>query len=115
MFLLVLRDTRFLPPRPTPYKVLPSEKSSLLLTSFQEKLLWKPDCRLPWRQRKRSGAGICWDGRAPGQIQLSPGKTYVVQYTLNVCTISPAAGTGKILLSQSPCGAFANTPPFVSR
>ena len=30
----------------------------------------------------------------------------------DVCAISPATGTGKILLSQSPCGAFANTPPL---
>ena len=75
-------------------------------------MLWEPDSRLFWRQRGRSGRNICWDGRAPGQVQLNPGKSYVVQYTLNVCAISPAEGTGRILLSQSPCGAFADTPPL---
>ena len=36
----------------------------------------------------------------------------MVQYTLNVCAMSPAQGTGKILLSQSPCGAFADVAPL---
>ena len=75
-------------------------------------MLWKPDTQLLWRQRSRSGRDICWDRRTPGQIQLSPGKTYVVQYTLNVCAMSPAGGTGTILLRQSPCGAFADTKPL---
>ena len=75
-------------------------------------MLWEPDSRLFWRQRSRSGQNICWDGCTPGQIQLNPGKSYVVQYTLNVCAISPAEGTGSIFLRQSPCGAFADTPPL---
>ena len=75
-------------------------------------MLWRPDSRLPWRQRSRSGRDICWDGRAPEQILLSPGKTYVVQYTVYVCAVSPAEGTGRVLLSQSPCGVFADTQPL---
>ena len=97
-------------PRPDPYRVLPCQKSSLQLTG--QKILWNPDGRLPWRQRSRSGRDICWNGHAPEQIFLNPGKTYVVQYTLNVCAMSPADGTGSILLRQSPCGAFADTQPL---
>ena len=100
------------PARPAPYRVLPCAKSALQLVGQRERMLWEPDSRLFWRQRGRSGRNICWDGRAPGQVQLNPGKSYVVQYTLNVCAISPAEGTGRILLSQSPCGAFADTPPL---
>ena len=52
-------------------------------------MLWNPDCRLCWRQRSRSGKDICLDERTPAQIQLDPGKTYAVQYALNVCATSP--------------------------
>ena len=75
-------------------------------------MLWEPDSRLLWRQRGRSGRNICWDGRAPGQVQLNPGKSYVVQYTLNVCALSSSEETGAIFLKQSPCGMFTDTPPL---
>ena len=99
-------------PRPIPCRVLSCEKSTLQLEGQREKALWTPDGRLSWRQRSRSGRDIYWDGRAPAQIQLNPGKTYVVQYTLNVCAVSPAEGTGTIFLRQSPCGAFTDAPPL---
>lgn len=73
-------------------------------------MLWSPVCRLPWRLRSCSGKNICWDTRAPAQIQLSPGKTYAVQYTLNVCAPPPAKG--ELLLRQSPCGAFTEPLPL---
>lgn len=97
-------------PAPVPYRVPPCEKSALQLAG--QKMLWKPDTQLLWRQRSRSGRDICWDRSVPRQIRLAPGKTYVVQYTLNVCAMSPAGGTGIILLRQSPCGAFADTQPL---
>ena len=75
-------------------------------------MLWNPGCRLPWRLRCRSGNGICWDGHTPAQIQLSPGQTYVVQYTLNVCALSSSEETGAIFLKQSPCGAFTDVLPL---
>jgi len=87
------------------------KKSALHLMGQREKMLWEPDCRLSWRHRGCSGRDICWDGHTPGRIQLNPGKTYVVQYTLNVCAASPAEGMGRIFLRQSPCGAFADVPP----
>ena len=80
--------------------------------SLREQMLWDPGCRLPWRQRSCTGKAVCWDGRTPAQIQLNPGSAYMVQYTLNVCTASPARGTGRILLRQSPCGAFSDPPPL---
>lgn len=73
-------------------------------------MLWEPSCRLPWKLRSCGGKNICWDGRAPDQIQLSPGKAYAVQYTLNICAAPPAEG--KILLRQSPCGGFTDTLPL---
>ena len=100
------------PPRPVLYKALPCETSALQLTGQLERMLWNPDCRLSWRLRSRSGDDTGWDGRDPAQIQLNPGKTYVVQYTLHLCAISPSAGTGSILLKQSPCGAFTDAPPL---
>ena len=98
--------------RPMPCRVVSCEKSVLQLAGQREKALWTPDSRLLWRQRSRSGRDICWDGRAPSQIQLNPGKTYVVQYTLNVCAVCPAEDTGTIFLRQSPCGAFTDAPPL---
>ena len=99
-------------PGPAPCRTPPCEKSTLQLTGHREKALWTPDSRLSWRQRSCSGKDICWDRNTPAQIQLNPGKTYVVQYTLNVCAASAAEGTGAILLRQSPCGVFADVPPL---
>lgn len=73
-------------------------------------MLWEPDCRLPWRLRSCVGSGICWDGSASAQIQLSAGKAYAVQYTLNVCAASPAEGM--IFIRQSPCGTFTDMLPL---
>ena len=98
------------PPCPAPWPVPHCEKSAVQLVSQQERMLWNPGCRLPWRLRCRSGNGICWDGHTPAQIQLSPGKTYVVQYTLNICVTPPVEGT--ILLRQSPCLAFTDPLPL---
>ena len=98
-------------PRPVPCAPL-GEKSALQLAAPQEKMLWMPDCRLPWRQRNRSGKNICWDRHDPAQIQLNSGKTYLVQYTLNICDRSSSGKTGTILLRQSPCGAFTDAPPL---
>lgn len=98
------------PPHPVSHQVLSCEKSAVQLIGLRERMLWNPDCRLCWRQRSRSGKDICLDERTPAQIQLDPGKTYAVQYALNVCATSPEEGT--ILLRQSPCGAFTDAMPL---
>ncbi len=90
--------------------VLCCEKSAVQLIGQRERMWWDPNCPLPWRLRSRAGNGIHWDGCAPAQLQLSPGKTYVVQYTLNLCAAPPAEGA--ILLGQSPCGVFRESPPL---
>jgi hypothetical protein len=100
-------------PHPTPpYGTPPCEKSVLQLAGQQERMQWKPDCRLSWRKRRLSGRDIRWDGCTPARIQLNPRRTYMVQYTLHVCAMSPAEGTGTILLKQSPCNMFADAPPL---
>lgn len=100
-------------PHPTPpYGTPPCDKSVLQLAGQQERMQWKPDCRLSWRKRRLSGRDICWDGCTPARIQLNPRRTYMVQYTLHVCAMSPAEGTGTILLKQSPCNMFADAPPL---
>lgn len=98
------------PPHPVSHQVRSCEKSAVQLIGLRERMLWNPDCRLCWRQRSRSGKDICLDERTPAQIQLDPGKTYAVQYALNVCATSPEEGT--ILLRQSPCGAFTDAMPL---
>ena len=70
-------------PYPTPpYGTPPCEKSVLQLAGQQERMQWKPDCRLSWRKRRLSGRDIRWDGCTPARIQLNPRRTYMVQYTL---------------------------------
>ena len=103
---------RYPRPDPSPYRVLPCKKSSLQLAGQRERLMWAPDCRLPWILRGCSGNGICWDARVPARFQLNPGKAYVVQYTLNACAAGPAEGTGTICLKQTPGGAFTDAPPL---
>ena len=98
------------PPHAAPCQMTCCEKSAVQLAGQREEMLWNPGCRLPWRLRIHSGKCICWDGLAPAQVLLKPGKTYAVQYTLNVCAKSSAEGT--ILLGQSPCGMFTDTLPL---
>ncbi len=83
------------------------EKSAIQLVGQKERMQWNSDCRLLWKLRCRKGDSICWEGRAPGQIQIDPGRSYAVQYTLNVCALSPSEGT--IQLKQSPGGVFTDT------
>ena len=99
-------------PCPAPYKMLACEKSTLRLVGQREQMIWKRDCRLPWRLRGCSGKDICWDRRVPTRIQLNPGKAYVIQYTLNARAMCPAKGAGTICIRQSPCGMFIDTPPL---
>ena len=100
------------PPYHPDYRVPLCTKSVIHLMGQREKMLWEPDTCLLWRPRSCSGPNICWNGCAPGQIQLSSGKRYAVQYTLQVCAVSPAEGGGRILLCHSPCGVFGDTPPL---
>ena len=92
--------------------MLTCEKSSLRLTGQIEQMIWKRNCRLPWRLRGCSRKDICWDRRIPTRIQLNPGKAYVLQYTLNVRAMYPAKGAGTVYIKQSPCGMFSDTPPL---
>ena len=96
--------------RPASCQVRSCKKSALQLVGQRENILWNPNCRLVWNQRSRSGDAICWDERAPAQIQLNPGKRYTVQYTLNVSATSPIEG--KIVIRQSPGGAFMDILPL---
>lgn len=98
------------PPHPAPCHAQSCKKSTLQLVGRRENILWNPNCRLAWNQQSRSGTDICWDERTPAQIQLAPGKSYTVLYTLNVCATSPTVG--KILIRQSPCGAFTDVLPL---
>lgn len=100
------------PACPPPHPAPPCEKSALQLTCQREGMLWNPGCRLAWRQRKRRGKNIRWDERAPALIQLDPGKSYAVQYTLYVCAPSPTAASGTVHLRQSPAGAFTDPLPL---
>ncbi len=99
-------------PRLSPYKMLPREKSAAQLTIQQKRTWWNSDCPLAWRLRSCTGKDICWSEHAPAQIQLKPGNTYALQYTLNVCAMPSAEETGSILLVQSPCGMFTDAPPL---
>ena len=99
-------------PPPIPDEALTCEKSAIHLVGQQERISWDPNCRLPWKLRSCSGKNICWDARTPARVQLTPGRTYVVQYTLNVCTKSRTGGTGTILFKQSPCSGFSDADPL---
>ena len=98
------------PPCPEPCPRPDREKSVIQLAGQGERAVWRPDCRLLWKLRYRTGDSICWESRAPGQIQLDPGRSYAVQYTLNLCAISPTEGT--IQLKQSPDGGFTDALPL---
>ena len=100
------------PPHPASPKERTCETSVLQLAVRREGTLWNPDSRLTWRRRSQTGKAIRWDECASDRITLSPGKTYAVQYTLNVRAAAPAGGTGAISLKQSPCGMFTDALPL---
>lgn len=98
------------PPCPESHPGLKRTKSVIQLIGQKERMLWGPDCRLPWKLRCSIGDGTCCEGRTPAQIRLDPERSYAVQYTMNVCATSAVEGT--ILLKQSPCGAFTEVLPL---
>ena len=59
-----------------------------------------------------TGEAIRWDKGTPWQIRLSPGKSYLVRYTLNVRAGDTAEDAGTILLRISPRGAFTEALPL---
>ncbi len=95
------------PPCPEPCPGPRQEKSAVQLVGRKEKMLWSPDCRLLWKLRYCKGDSICC---APAQVQLKPGSSYLVQYTLNVCVTSPVEGS--IHLKQSPWGGSSDELPL---
>ena len=97
---------------PPPCRAQACGSSALQLTGRQEAARWNPGCRMTWRKRSRAGKAIRWNECAPAQIYLTPGKTYKVQYTLNVRAAAPAEGAGTILLKQSHCGMFTDALPL---
>ena len=99
-------------PYPAPHRERACESSALQLAGRREGAPWNPGCCLTWRKRSRLGKAIRWDECAPAQIYLSPGRAYMVQYTLNVRAAAPADGTGTIFLKQSPCGIFTDALPL---
>lgn len=90
----------------------PCPKSSIQLALQRDGLLWNQGCRLPWRRRAQRGESIRWSEQEPALIRLAPSGAYAIQYTLNVCSMHPAEEQGTILLRQTPCGAFTDTPPL---
>lgn len=97
---------------PPPGKPNGGAKSALHLAEQQAGLLWRPGCRMPWRQSARRGERVCWSKQNPTQIRLDPQAAYAVRCTLAVRAMPPAQGEGMIYLRQTPCGAFADTQPL---
>jgi hypothetical protein len=87
-------------------------KSALQLEGQRADLLWRQGCRLPWRQLVQRGTELHWNEQNPDKVFVSPGKVYVVQYTLNLCTAPSAEETGCIRLGQNPGGAFTEAIPL---
>ena len=98
------------PSCPEPHSGQNRTKSVIQLIGQKERMLWSPDCRLPWKLRCSVGEGTCCEGRASAQIRLDPERSYAVQYTMNVCAVSAVEGT--ILLKQSPCCTFTEALPL---
>ena len=99
-------------PCPPPCRPEACIKSVLQMAGQRADLLWKQGCCLPWRLLTHRGADIRWNEQNPGRILLNPGKSYAIQYTLNICTTHPTEEMGRISLRQAPGGTFTEILPL---
>lgn len=87
-------------------------KSAIQLVSRCSGFCWGNGTPMLWRCRGQEGTHIRWDEKAPSQVNLDPGKTYALNFTINTCGSFPGDNTGAICVSLTPGSAFLDILPF---
>ena len=88
------------------------EKSVIRLVSRCGGFTWDNGFLLAWKCQERRGHGIRWSEEAPALVSLDPGKTYVLDYTINVRGPYHGDGAGAVFVRLTPCDAFSDVLPL---
>lgn len=87
-------------------------KSAIQLRSRCGGLSWERDHLLSWKCQGHTGCSIAWDEKKPAQVSLAPGKTYALDYTINICSPCPEDGEGAVLVRLTPYDTFSGVLPL---
>ena len=92
------------PPMPCP------EKSLMQLSLSGDGFLWQTGCLIPWEYRGGRGDGVRWYREDPAQVELDPGRAWLVSCTFLARDFSPKLASGCIRLEST--GASQEPPPL---
>ena len=87
-------------------------KSALQLAGRCEGFCWDNGLLLSWRQLGQRGGGICLNEGNPALVDLDPGKTYALSYTVNVRGPYRGDSAGAVFVRLTPCDAFQEVLPL---
>ena len=87
-------------------------KSAIHLVSRCGDFFWDDGFLLSWNRQGHRGHGIRWDEEHPARVILDPGKTYALNYTINVRGSGCGDNTGDIWVKLTPHDAFSNVLPL---
>lgn len=87
-------------------------KSALHLASRCEGFSWDNGSLLSWKRQGQRGDGICLNEENPALVDLDPGKTYALDYAVNVRGPYHGGSAGAVFVRLTPCDAFQEILPL---
>ena len=88
------------------------QKSAIRLVNRCSGFDWEKGFLLAWKCQGQRGRGIRWSEETPELVSLDPGKTYALDYTINVRGPYHGDGAGAIFVRLTPCDAFSDVLPL---
>ena len=88
------------------------QKSTIHLASRCDGFSWDNGFLLSWKCRGRRGCDIRWSEEMPALVELDPGKTYGLDYTINVRGPYRGDSAGAVFIRLTPCDAFQEVLPL---
>lgn len=87
-------------------------KSAIQLTSQCNGFSWNSGVHMFWKRREQRGCSIHWSEKAPMSVGLDAGRSYTLDYTINVRSPYRESGTGAVLVKIVPCDVFSGVLPL---
>lgn len=88
------------------------QKSAIQLVSRCNGFSWDDGFLLSWKCQGHRGCGIRWNEESPALVELEPGKTYGVNYTINIRGPYRGDNAGAVFVRLTPCDAFLEVLPL---
>ena len=88
------------------------QKSAIHLVSQCGGFYWDNGFLMSWKCQGHRGQGILWNEENPARVNLDPGKTYALNYAINVRGSECGDCTGDVLVKITPHDAFSDVLPL---